>query len=565
MTVSMSTRSIDGSDIGDGPLLLTLIMGNNNNNAAAQALPDTLNPNNFALELTQTESDDEKVINGTPAGYDDEPLLFALMLGQNDNNTAAIANSPENGGFPDTLDPRGIGLEVKPVEIDMSKAIEPSVNGHDGPLLSMILLTNQNQNNQAAGDCQPLDTLNPKHLALELSPPANHSEETNRGHGPLSISLPLNKNHYKFEDTITEAIPVVFKWNSQVHQGRLVPVTGDAKSVMENSADQKFHKASIINTITSKPQSASSIPRLWVAPNEPQKGRLSDEQIQFWKDKGYLVIPNALPREQKDLLLKTVHDVAETLAGGGERVKKHFYLPGQKSYLHPSGRAIATLTEYAFKPNVEPLKRIQRLGCGIHRVIPAFRQAIFTPFHAALATSLGYQDPRIIQSLVIVKAAEVGARVIPHQDGCSGFTNPSSCTTFWYALEDCTAANGCLAVAPGSHRTQPITRRCRADQNGAPEFVDLDRPVFAEVDAASETGIPRENAHGELEYTKLEVEAGSLVLMHGNLMHTSEANHSRKSRVAFNFNVVEGRYAWLEDNYLQAYEGETEFEKLKVT
>lgn len=45
-------------------------------------------------------------------------------------------------------------------------------------------------------------------------------------------------------------------------------------------------------------------------------------------------------------------------------------------------------------------------------------------------------------------------------------------------------------------------------------------------------------------------------------MHTSEANQSHKSRVAFNFRVVEGSYEWLDDNYLQPYEGETEFERL---
>jgi len=185
--------------------------------------------------------------------------------------------------------------------------------------------------------------------------------------------------------------------------------------------------------------------------------------------------------------------------------------------------------------------------------------------HVAMARSLGYTDPRVVQSLVIVKAAQVGAKVVPHQDGCSGFTNPPSCTTFWYALEDATTANGCLAVAPGSHRSRPLTRRCRRDKNGLPEFVELDKPVHATVDGVStDTAIQQKDENGDLVFEQLEVKAGTLILMHGNLVHTSEANKSGKSRVAFNFGVVEGSHGWLADNYLQPYEGETEFEQLRA-
>jgi len=217
----------------------------------------------------------------------------------------------------------------------------------------------------------------------------------------------------------------------------------------------------------------------------------------------------------------------------------------------------------ALQPGVEPLQRIQRLGCGIHRLVPSFRNAIMSESHVAMARSLGYTDPRVVQSLVIVKAAQVGAKVVPHQDGCSGFTNPPSCTTFWYALEDATTANGCLAVVPGSHRSRPLTRRCRRDKNGLPEFVELDEPVHAKVDGVStDTPMPQKNGNGDLVFEQLEVKAGTLILMHGNLVHTSEANKSGRSRVAFNFGVVEGTHEWLADNYLQPYEGETEFERL---
>jgi len=180
-----------------------------------------------------------------------------------------------------------------------------------------------------------------------------------------------------------------------------------------------------------------------------------------------------------------------------------------------------------------------------------------------IAQALGYTNPRIVQSMVIVKAADVGAKVVPHQDGCTAMTNPLSCATFWYALEDANTSNGCLSVAPGSHRTTPIPRRCRKDENGFPVFEALEKPIWADVQGVSaDAPAPRKDEDGEFVYEELEVKAGTLILMHGNLLHTSAANRSEKSRVAFNFGVVEGGLEWLEDNYLQPYEGETEFEKL---
>ncbi|KAJ8066189.1 hypothetical protein OCU04_005275 [Sclerotinia nivalis] len=618
MTVSMSNSSPERSCGDDGPLPPALLIGDNNaaaQAAASHALADILDPQNYDFELEPAGTDNEAAINNDPSSINDEdgPLLFALMLGQNNKSAAA------DKAIPDTLDTGNFALELASAETNDEEAIGNdllSINDEDGPLLFALMLTNQNNNNKCrdepgvkAGSIP--DTLNPTNIALELKCPAQDdnvngvSRSFDKGDGH---SVSLNENHHS-EDAITEAIPevlemetqllelhstgdaitgaipdvlemktqllelhspgntithgipVILKLNSQAQaaqisallQGQSIPVAISTKNTVEKSTPKTSNRAPIIGSIMQS--------RPHVAPDESKNGGLSNEQLQFWRENGYLVIPNALPSDQKDLLLKTVHESAEALAGGGERVQKHSYLPGQKSYVHPCGRAIAALSDYAFNPAVEPLKRIQRIGCGIHRVLPSFRKTILSPFHSTLAKSLGYRDPRIIQSLIIVKAAEIGARVVPHQDGCSGFTDPSSCTTFWYALEDCSVENGCLAVAPGSHRVQPIRRRCK-NVDGRPKFVDLERPVYAEIEGVDDSTLPRKNENGEFEYKKLEVKAGTLILMHGNLMHTSEANRSSKSRVAFNFGVVEGEHEWLKDNYLRPYEGTTEFEKL---
>ena len=191
----------------------------------------------------------------------------------------------------------------------------------------------------------------------------------------------------------------------------------------------------------------------------------------------------------------------------------------------------------------------------------------FSQANQRLARALGFRDPRVIQSLIVTKAFRGGVKVIPHRDGCSNFVRPEggapSCVTFWYALEDATAANGCLMVVPVPHHTEPLRQRRVANERGFPYFEPVEPPVYARSSNAKEPVESQEKYNGSYEFTKLEVKAGSLVLMHGNLMHASGTKNSAKSRIAFNFGVVEGELPWLDDNYLQPYQGETEFEKLE--
>jgi len=55
----------------------------------------------------------------------------------------------------------------------------------------------------------------------------------------------------------------------------------------------------------------------------------------------------------------------------------------------------------------------------------------------------------------------------------------------------------------------------------------------------------------EEEYTIGEVNAGTLVLIHGNLLHKSEKNTSEKSRNIYTFHVIEGEEVYDQRNWLQ--------------
>jgi hypothetical protein len=76
-------------------------------------------------------------------------------------------------------------------------------------------------------------------------------------------------------------------------------------------------------------------------------------------------------------------------------------------------------------------------------------------------------------------------------------------------------------------------------------------PVHANIGGVSaKTAVLQKDAHGHLIYKRLEVNVDPSFLMHGNLMHTSAASKSGKSRVAFNLGDDEGTREWLVDNYL---------------
>ena len=206
-------------------------------------------------------------------------------------------------------------------------------------------------------------------------------------------------------------------------------------------------------------------------------------------------------------------------------------------------------------------RRISRLGCGVHKMQP-FDTLTHSDFHRSIVRSLGYADPRITQSQLIAKLAGIGGEIVPHQDGCVSFTDPPSAITFWYALEDTTLGNGCLEVAVGSHVKEPLRQRLVKDGNGQPRFEDLERAVWArEAGHVEQEEWERTKEKGRVyEYKPLEVQKGTLVVFHGNLLHKSGINKSEKNRMAYNFNIVEGEGFIDEDGYLKP-KGE-EWEKL---
>jgi hypothetical protein len=304
----------------------------------------------------------------------------------------------------------------------------------------------------------------------------------------------------------------------------------------------------------------------------PEEGLTPAQLAAFHRD-GYLIIPDALPPSTVSDLLSETHRLLDQLdlsthpltrfLTGGETGDNHV---GDDYFLSSGDKIRYFLEDDAFDADgnlTKPKHRaVNKIGHYLHGLSPPFASLLscspdvnkgMKARPAAVAKALGFTDPRVLQSMVICKQPEIGGAVPPHQDSTFLYTDPPSAVGFWYALEDATLENGCLSFLPGSHRWAPVERRLvrkDAQGNGAgTEMVPNQGSRFPRGEGYGE----ELKEEGKGEYVPGEVKAGSLVLIHGNLLHKSERNLSQKGRIIYTFHIIEGAegFEYDERNWLQ--------------
>lgn len=177
---------------------------------------------------------------------------------------------------------------------------------------------------------------------------------------------------------------------------------------------------------------------------------------------------------------------------------------------------------------------INKLGHAMHDLDPEFAAFSRGPRLAAVAASVGLDDPLVVQSMYIFKQPGIGGEVTMHQDSTYLYTRPLSVVGFWFALEDAHRDNGCLAGLPGEHR-RGLRSLFRRGADGALATELLDPSIAWDEE--------------RLEY--LEVPRGTLVLFDGCFPHRSAANRSPRSRHAYTLHAVRRDAAYPADNWLQ--------------
>ncbi|MCJ1274005.1 hypothetical protein MMC21_001798 [Puttea exsequens] len=297
---------------------------------------------------------------------------------------------------------------------------------------------------------------------------------------------------------------------------------------------------------------------------EPVSGLTSSQLASYDRD-GYLILPNALPLSTVNTLLSETSHLLNSFDLSSHPMTR--FSTGESSshigddyFLTSHDQIRYFFEESAFSPDTGELTKpkhraVNKIGHYLHELSPPFREATFTPLHSEIARVIGFNDPQVLQSMVICKQPEIGGRVPPHQDSTFLYTDPPSAVGFWIALEDATKDNGCLSFAKGSHRRAPIKSRFVREEGGGTTFGGVDGATFPHGFEV-ETGGKQDDEVYEL----AEVKAGTLVLIHGNLLHKSERNLSGKSRFIYTFHCIEGQNAYDDRNWLQS--GEKGFSRL---
>ena len=261
---------------------------------------------------------------------------------------------------------------------------------------------------------------------------------------------------------------------------------------------------------------------------------LSSSQINFYKTQGYLVLPKFVEKpavdELKSQVLKLIEDW--NTADYNIFTTNHQTRTTNEYFLESAENISFFFEERANEANTkDKSKLINKLGHAMHDLDPVFERFSYSPSFRRILADIGYQKPQIVQSMYIMKPPSIGGEVKIHQDNSYLITEPSSCIGIWVAVEDAKKDNACMWAVPGSHKLGTLTYFSRSG----------DEVTYTnEAEYSSENGVC------------LEVEAGSVILLHGDLVHWSDMNRSNKSRHAYTLHIVESESTkWSDNNWIQ--------------
>ena len=267
---------------------------------------------------------------------------------------------------------------------------------------------------------------------------------------------------------------------------------------------------------------------------------LTTKQLEGYQKDGFLVIPDFVSATDCDRLRARAEQLVQEFDPRG--ITSIFSTREQSrltdQYFFESANDIRFFFEEdAFNSDgllkQEKEKSINKIGHALHELDPEFSSFSRAPAIRKLVDDLAIKNPLLIQSMYIFKQPRIGGEVVCHQDSTFLYTEPFVIAGLWFALEDSTLENGCLWAIPGGHKLGLKSRWMR-DGTGGMKFEVFDSKPWDED-----------------KLVPLEVNKGSLILLHGLLPHKSLANRSARSRHAYTLHVISADSTYPQTNWLQ--------------
>jgi len=153
---------------------------------------------------------------------------------------------------------------------------------------------------------------------------------------------------------------------------------------------------------------------------------LTDDQIQFFSDNGYIIIRNVLAEDEVAPMREALQRVAD-----GEKDKLRFSV----DFKRPDKTVMTQLT-------------------NVHKSDPVFLKLIHHPVISQMAAELmNTPEVRLWHDQVLYKRPGDGGGVSWHQDWSYWQpADPADMITSWTAFDPANEKNGCMNVVPGSHK-----------------------------------------------------------------------------------------------------------------
>ena len=229
-----------------------------------------------------------------------------------------------------------------------------------------------------------------------------------------------------------------------------------------------------------------------------QRYRLTEEQIHFFNENGFLGGVKLLDGQQIELLKAELTEIAE-----------------------PDHPAHDLFYEFHSNESKDP-NSILFHALGAWRVSPGFHDVLWNPrFLVAASQLLQNKAVRFWHDQLFCKPSKKGGVVAWHQDYSYWTrTRPIAHLTCWCALDDATIENGCVQYVPGSHRWGLLEKPALAgDLLGVMDFLT-------------------EQQKKEFKPIPVPAKAGEAIFHHPLTLHGSGENKSAMPRRAFVINVV---------------------------